>query len=335
MGASDRPRPDDHRPHDDRHLSEDEFNRYLDGDLDSAERVRANAHLSHCADCRSSLADVQMLAALLSDLPQVDVPRSFQLGPEFAPPASLWDRLAALLLPMLPAMRATTVALVLMLGGVTAYRIAEDQPSTGPVSELAVPATKTSVVGGVPAVATNTPASTETPQSNAAQKAPEPTESASRKTGNNAAADESGAGAAAPAQSGPSDAEAPTSSSASESSGSTELQLPGQAQPASTGSAEESSSSGASDTTIMVAAEPASPTASPTATASPSPSPTPSPSATPSPTNTPAPTPTIGPVSTGTGDRTRLGLAQAILAAGILILGGLVIGLTHFRKQVP
>ncbi len=104
MGASDRPR-------DDRHLSEDELNRYLDGDLDSAERARADAHLSHCVDCRSSLADVQMLASLLRDLPQVDVPRSFQLGPEFARPASLWDRLAALLLPMLPAMRATTVAL--------------------------------------------------------------------------------------------------------------------------------------------------------------------------------------------------------------------------------
>src|SRR6476620_4423823 len=139
MGASDRPR-------DDRHLSEDELNRYLDGDLDSAERARADAHLSHCVDCRSSLADVQMLASLLRDLPQVDVPRSLQLGPEFAQPASLWDRLAALLLPMLPAMRATTVALVLMLGGITAYRIAEDETSSGTVSELAAPAATTSVV---------------------------------------------------------------------------------------------------------------------------------------------------------------------------------------------
>ncbi|HYP59845.1 MAG TPA: zf-HC2 domain-containing protein [Thermomicrobiales bacterium] len=328
MGASDRPR-------DDRHLSEDELNRYLDGDLDSAERARADAHLSHCVDCRSSLADVQMLASLLSDLPQVDIPRSFQLGPEFARPATLWDRLAALLLPMLPAMRATTVALLLMLGGITAYRIADDQPSSGPVSELTAPAATTSVVGGDQFAATNTPAITETPIANTAQKAPPPTDSASRNSGNNAAADESGAGAAAPAQSEPGESEAPTTSSASESSGSAEMQLPGQGQPAPTGATDESSSSAASDTTIMVAAEPATPTASPSATASPSPSPTPVPSVTPSRTETPTPTPTIAPVSTGTSDRAWLGLAQAVLAAGILILGGLVIGLTRFRKQVP
>jgi putative zinc finger protein len=322
MGASDRPR-------DDRHLSGDELNRYLDGDLDSTERAMADAHLSQCADCRDTLAETRMLSSLLRDLPQVEVPRSFQLGPEYARPASLWDRLAALLLPMMPAMRATTVALVLVLGGITAYRIAEDQPSSGPVPELAAPTSGTTVGGQF--AATNTPATTKTPVQNAAQKAPPPTESVSRNSGNNAAADESGAGEEAPAQSEPSDA---SNSAESQSSGSTEPQLPGQAQPAPTEATGESAASSASDTTIMVAAEPASPTVSATATASPTPLPTSSPTATPSPTVTPAPTPTIAPSSTGTSDRAWLGWAQAILAAGILILGGLMIGLSRFRKPI-
>ncbi|HEX3302565.1 MAG TPA: zf-HC2 domain-containing protein [Thermomicrobiales bacterium] len=332
MGASDRPRSEDHRPRDDRHLSEDVLNRYIDGDLDSTERAQAEVHLSQCAECRSELADVRMLASLLHELPQVEVPRSFQLGPEHARPASWWDRLASLLLPMLPAMRATTVALVLVLGGLTAYRVVEDQPSSGPVSELAAPVATTTAVGGGQFAGTSTPANTETPVQIAAQKAPPPTDSASRNSGNNAAADESGAGGEAPAQSEPSDA---ANSAGSQPSNSTELQLPGQAQPAPTESTEESAASSASDTTIMVAAEPASPTASPTATASPSPSPTASPTATPSPTVTPSPTPTIAPASTGTSDRAWLGWVQAILAAGILILGGLMIGLTRFRKPVP
>jgi hypothetical protein len=50
---------------------------------------------------------------------------------------------------------------------------------------------------------------------------------------------------------------------------------------------------------------------------------------------TPSPTPTIAPASTGTSDRAWLGWIQAILAAGILVLGGLMIGLTRFRKPVP
>jgi hypothetical protein len=331
MGASDRPRSENHRPGDDRHLSVDVLNRYIDGDLDSAERGRADAHLSECADCRSELADVQMLASLLSDLPQVEVSRSFQLGPKYLRPPSLWDRLAALLLPMMPAMRATTVALVLVLGGLTAYRIFDDQPSSGPVSEFSAPTTSTSESGQF--ATTNTPAITETPMQSAAQKAPPPTDSASRNSGDNAAADESGAGAEAPAQSEPSDA---SNSAGSQPSNSTELQLPGQAQPAPTEATEESSANSASDTSIMVAAEAASPTASPTATAtaSPSPSPTASPTATPSATATPAPTPTIAPVATGSSDRDWLGWAQAVLAAGILILSGLMLGLSRFRKPI-
>jgi anti-sigma factor RsiW len=50
MGASDRPRSEDHRPRDDRHLSEDVLNRYIDGDLDSTERAQAEVHLSQCAE---------------------------------------------------------------------------------------------------------------------------------------------------------------------------------------------------------------------------------------------------------------------------------------------
>jgi hypothetical protein len=52
-------------------------------------------------------------------------------------------------------------------------------------------------------------------------------------------------------------------------------------------------------------------------------------------TSAPTPTPTVAPAAPGASDRSWLGWIQAILAAGILVLGGLMIGLTRFRKQVP
>ena len=307
------------RAGDDRHLSEDELNRYLDGDLDSAERARADAHLSHCADCRSSLADVQMLTSLLRDLPQVEVPRSFQLGPEFALPASLWDRFAALLLPMLPALGATTVALVLMLGSVTAYRLADDQPSSGPVSELAAPAATTNTSAGGPICPDERPGDYRDARLQlAAQKAPPPTEPPSRNSGDNAAADESGAGAEAPAQSEPRVRCVDLSPQRANRAGSTEHAAAGSGTAGSDEVGRESSSSPASDTTIMVAAEAAiADRESDSATASPIPLTdrrarlmTPSPTRhrrrlRPSRRSAPA-----------ASDRAWLGLVQAILAAG-------------------
>jgi hypothetical protein len=115
----------------DRHLTEDELNQYLDDQLSATERSDADAHLSTCESCQATLTDLSIIVAMMAEIPSAPVPRSFQLGPEFArQPKTSWSRLANVLLPMLPVMRAGTIALALALGGVTAYRVVQDPPDS-------------------------------------------------------------------------------------------------------------------------------------------------------------------------------------------------------------
>lgn len=118
------------------HLTRDELNHYLDGDLTPMERRFAERHLSTCASCQTELADTIAIVNVLRSMPQAPTPRSFQLGPEFVTQRqSFWQRFGASLLPVLPALRAGTLALALALGGVTAYRVAQDQPDSQLVSQ--------------------------------------------------------------------------------------------------------------------------------------------------------------------------------------------------------
>ena len=119
------------------HLSDEQLNRYLDGDLGTAERADVQSHLASCAGCRATLDDLRVVSQILRQTTPVPVPRSFQLGPEYARrrPSSGW---IARLLPLLPAMRGATLVLLLAFGTVSAYRIASDEPDTGPRSEQVV-----------------------------------------------------------------------------------------------------------------------------------------------------------------------------------------------------
>src|SRR5690606_2505294 len=97
-----------------RHLTEDELNARADARLTHDERQVADAHLALCSDCHQKYVGLRMIRSVMSDLPSKPVPRSFQLGPEHATrPAARWTLFANSLLPMLPALRATTLVLVL------------------------------------------------------------------------------------------------------------------------------------------------------------------------------------------------------------------------------
>ncbi len=99
------------------HLDAETLSAYVDGRLDAADRGVASAHLGGCDDCRRELAELRATVLLLRGLPQYAPRRSFQLGAEHAPAggASRWARF----LPALPALRAATVAVAVLLVVVT------------------------------------------------------------------------------------------------------------------------------------------------------------------------------------------------------------------------
>ncbi|TVR74360.1 MAG: hypothetical protein EA415_05985 [Sphaerobacteraceae bacterium] len=64
------------------HIPIEDLSAYADGEtLTSEQRSTIEQHLAHCADCREELAAQQTISALLADLPEPEVPRSFRLTP--------------------------------------------------------------------------------------------------------------------------------------------------------------------------------------------------------------------------------------------------------------
>ncbi|MEO9255252.1 MAG: zf-HC2 domain-containing protein [Tepidiformaceae bacterium] len=60
----------------------DNISAYLDGELSQPERMRFEAHLRGCDECRRELAGQRELKLLLTVLPETTVARSFRLTPE-------------------------------------------------------------------------------------------------------------------------------------------------------------------------------------------------------------------------------------------------------------
>src|SRR5262245_45639158 len=110
------------------HLTPEQITAFLDGDLTAAERAGLDDHLRTCSTCRRELADVHSTVLLLRGLPEYRPRRSFQLNPDrTAMRRPRWERLGLKLLPALPALRAATVAVAILLVAVSAGEAIRDR----------------------------------------------------------------------------------------------------------------------------------------------------------------------------------------------------------------
>ena len=241
----------------DEHLTDAELNELVDGTLAGRDLERAQAHLAGCAECEARYQTLLATVSALKQAPSVMPRRSFQLTPEQAKlpekQPSWLDRFTERLLPGVPAIKAATIAVALLLVSVTAFDVLTDQSSQNDM----IPQTSVQREADLPAPAAENaqPAATDMPMLG------ESNESVPGTGGSDTALQESE----------PDDESATDSDAADESFASSAMQ---EAPPAPAAAVEQP--------TIA-----ASPTAEPTST--PAPTATPSPTATASPTATPAP----------------------------------------------
>lgn len=125
----------------DHHLTDAELNELVDGTLAANDAERARSHLSTCVDCVERLQALEATVTALQQAPSLMPRRSFQLTPKQAqlpqPTPSWLDRFAQRLVPGLPAIRAATLAVILLLLSVTAIDIITHRNSTSePVSTV-------------------------------------------------------------------------------------------------------------------------------------------------------------------------------------------------------
>jgi len=138
-------------------LDLDVLNAFLDGRLDPTERAAAADHLAGCAACRGELAELRATVALLRGLPQYAPRRSFRLGAEHAGAAARAEGRLARWLPALPALRAATAAVAVLLLVAVAGDLASssrDDPSPAVAPAFVAPTAATrSAQGQAPAPA--------------------------------------------------------------------------------------------------------------------------------------------------------------------------------------
>lgn len=340
------------------HLPEEELNRYVDGDLDPEEQRLADIHLTSCQICTATMADLGAISYLLSALPEARAPRSFQLDAGHArKPSTLWQRFGGALLPMLPAMRAGTIALALAFASVTAYRVVEDGPSDSPdaggnvvlyaPTDSTLASSTVAVVDAGRSVETVTSATeiTDTVQqpadeaADAAGQAAEESESTVKSRTETADdADSSSADLVPAGDSADKGQSNETGPANAEEVNATDEPMTMFEAPEESDAIDGSAESAAPDTADVEMAQPAaeaSPppesTATPAATSTSQPTVTQTSSAvpTPSPTQLPAPL-----AEDGSDDPSWPGRAQLVLGMLTALFGGLVLGVQRLRKKV-
>ncbi len=109
------------------HLTDAELNELVDGTLAAQDVAHAEEHLASCADCDERYRTLQATILMLRSAPSVMPRRSFQLTPEQAKipaKAPSWlDRFSEWIVPGVPAIRAATLAVALLLLSVTAIDV--------------------------------------------------------------------------------------------------------------------------------------------------------------------------------------------------------------------
>ncbi|MCC6793171.1 MAG: zf-HC2 domain-containing protein [Thermomicrobiales bacterium] len=126
------------------HASDEQLNALIDGALSVDELEAVERHVAGCLVCQAHVGELRGVVAMVRSLPEPRLRRSFQLGPEHQRAGSPWTRLAALLLPALPALRATTVAVALLLAGVSIRNVTNDPADDGLQSDIPVAIVATS-----------------------------------------------------------------------------------------------------------------------------------------------------------------------------------------------
>ena len=115
----------------DEHLTDAELNELVDGTLAGRDLERAQAHLASCAECEERYQTLLATVTALKQAPSVMPRRTFQLTPEQAKlpekQPSWLDRFAERILPGVPAIKAATIAVALLLVSVTAFDVLTDQ----------------------------------------------------------------------------------------------------------------------------------------------------------------------------------------------------------------
>lgn len=164
------------------HLTDAQLNELVDATLSTSESERAQTHLTTCAECderyRTLLATVSALKTAPSLMPR----RSFQLTPQQAKlpePKVTWiDRFSNWIVPGVPALRAATLAVALLLLSVTAIDVLTNQSNN---SENAGPVVMRQVESTLPTDAHEPPV-----QANGALPTSAPLLQESGETGSNA-----------------------------------------------------------------------------------------------------------------------------------------------------
>jgi anti-sigma factor RsiW len=285
--------------HEDRHLSLEILSAYLDAELTADERGVVTTHLSTCQRCQSELQSLRATTTLMRSLPEMRPAKSFQLGPEYAKNArgAVGSRWLARMLRLMPALRAATAAVAMLLVVVVAGDVLTNQEN-GNQERPAVTTNVTSTAANQYTAPTSTSADSLMMESEAP--------STSSGEADNAAP---AAGAAAPNE------------AAKEESATQENSEASAMQAQEDGAADESRAA-ESEQTSSPALQPAA--AAPTVTVEPSP--TSEPTASPQPTATPGPSEASG---TSEGRTSNWRIAEIALG---LLLAWLIVTLVGLRR---
>lgn len=297
----------DHNPGtrgDGRHLPFETLSAYIDGQLPAREREAATAHLATCAICQEELRSLRATTLLLRSLPEPQLAKSFQLGPDYAvEPRNNDNRWLDRLLGGMPVLRTATAAVTLLLLVVIAGDVLTNRNEQPSNHHVTAPSQAPSTQPGISVPPTSTAEASTLFQAEPAElQSVAPTAAAQAAAQQKEALPGSGRETNSAADS--------AAANAAESTQTDEIQAAGAAAP------EEALSS------------PSPPTA--TATSTVTPTPTPEPTTTPQPTAIAVPPSTSG---TSGGNERNWRIAEIALA---LLLAWLIvtwIGLERFRHS--
>jgi anti-sigma factor RsiW len=303
--------------HEDSHLSLETLSAYLDAELTAEERSAASAHLSACELCQTEFQSLRATTVLMRGLPEMRPARSFHLGPEFAKNTrgAVGSSWLTRMLGLMPALRAATAAVAMLLVVVVAGDVLTNDHGSNPRQSQPVVTTNSTATAPIMITATTEAAPPANTQADSVMMGA-PTEPGT--DAESAAA----AGAAGPEEAAPSET---VSTKATEEVPAGEDTQVSSLQVEDSSAADESREDEPGQTSISIEQP-----AAPIPTATPEPSPTPEPTATTQTTPTSTPSESSG-TSEGRASNWRIAeIALGLLLAWLIVT---LIGLRRLRHD--